>query len=231
MDLETIAEHLARSLDDRRLSRSERQALRPWLDELPTEAERAAVRRRAFEIARSAVIDPAGQEVLAWLEDVVKLLHPEAAGGADDGPASEAHFSPGEACPRRIIGLLDRARRRVEVCVFTITDDRIVEALLAAHRRGVTVRIISDNDKVEDEGSDVERLAAEGIPVRLDRTEFHMHHKFAVFDGTRVLTGSYNWTRGAARFNEENLIVTDDRRLVAAFADCFERLWDKLGAE
>lgn len=54
-----------------------------------------------------------------------------------------------------------------------------------------------------------------------------MHHKFAVFDGGRLLAGSYNWTRGAANVNYEDLIDTTDSHLVAAFAAEFERLWAK----
>ena len=30
------------------------------------------------------------------------------------------------------------------------------------------------------------------------RRDGHMHHKFAIFDGERLINGSYNWTRGAA---------------------------------
>jgi cardiolipin hydrolase len=62
----------------------------------------------------------------------------------------------------------------------------------------------------------------------VDRSPYHMHHKFAILDGATLLTGSYNWTRGAARDNEENLIVTDEPRLVNPFALTFEHLWAKL---
>jgi phosphatidylserine/phosphatidylglycerophosphate/cardiolipin synthase-like enzyme len=55
-----------------------------------------------------------------------------------------------------------------------------------------------------------------------------MHHKFAVFDGSLALTGSYNWTRGAARDNEENLVISDAPRFVEAFQGEFERLWRQL---
>jgi phosphatidylserine/phosphatidylglycerophosphate/cardiolipin synthase-like enzyme len=55
-----------------------------------------------------------------------------------------------------------------------------------------------------------------------------MHHKFAVIDGQWLLSGSYNWTRGASRDNEENLIVTSDPRLLAAYTVAFERLWSDL---
>ena len=55
-----------------------------------------------------------------------------------------------------------------------------------------------------------------------------MHHKFAVFDSTILLNGSYNWTRGAASNNEENFVVTNNSRLVAIFSKAFEDLWQQL---
>ena len=41
-------------------------------------------------------------------------------------------------------------------------------------------------------------LAELGVAVRIDRSEHHMHHKFALFDDAILATGSYNWTRSAA---------------------------------
>ena len=72
------------------------------------------------------------------------------------------------------------------------------------------------------------KLRAAGVPVRVDRTDAHMHHKFAVFDRELLLTGSYNWTRSAANQNYENIIVTDDARLATTFANVFEQYWDEL---
>lgn len=101
-------------------------------------------------------------------------------------------------------------------------------AIQAPHQRGIALRIISDNDKVLDPGSDIEELRRLGIPVRLDRTADHMHHKFAIFDSALVLTGSFNWTRSAARYNHENMVVSNDHRLVQAFLREFEKLWATL---
>lgn len=140
----------------------------------------------------------------------------------------EVLFSPGPDCLEGILGCIRSARRTIDVCVFTITDDRIAEALLDAHEQRVLVRVITDNDKASDRGSDVWKLERRGIPVRVDRTEFHMHHKFAVFDARVALTGSYNWTRGASRDNEENLVICDAVPFVATFQQEFERLWDFL---
>ena len=94
-----------------------------------------------------------------------------------------------------------------------------------AHRRGVLVRVLSDDEKAHDLGSDVHELRTLGVPVRFDSSPHQMHHKFAVFDGRTAVTGSYNWTRTAAEHNQDNLVVSDDPRLVRTLADEFERLW------
>ena len=122
----------------------------------------------------------------------------------------------------------ENRRTTVDICVFTLTDDRITEAVIDAAARGVRTRIISDNDKSLDPGSDMRRLHAARILVRIDRTPNHMHHKFAVFDGKIVVSGSYNWTRSAAEDNEENIVVTNDQKIVRAFHKQFERLWPQM---
>ncbi len=138
---------------------------------------------------------------------------------------AEAFFSPGLACLQQIVHRFTAARTAVDVCVFTITDDRITRAILDAHRRKVVLRVITDNDKAFDLGSDIARLQEIGIAVKIDQTPAHMHHKFAIFDGARLVNGSYNWTRSASEVNAENLIDTGDPVLVAAFAAEFQRLW------
>ena len=217
-------EALLRSmLDDHRLSRAERRALRDLVDERGLDDQRLGVfRAKAFDLAREQL----GAEqafVVDWLENAIKALMPREQ--AEPEPRFEARFSPGLECLHAIVGEFGLARTSVDVCVFTITDDRIVEAITAAHRRGVTVRVITDDDKSIDIGSDIQRLARLGIDVRMDATPDHMHHKFAVFDDARVLTGSYNWTRSAADRNHENLVISDDAELVLAFGKTFERLW------
>lgn len=217
---------LAQTLQDGRLTSSERQALKGRLREAALDDRaRATVRKSAFELARRRIADGGRGEVLEWLEEVTKLLLPFSGDSGD--PFVEAHFSPGIACLQRIVGLLGGCRTSAEICVYTITDDRIADAVVAAHQRGVAVRIVSDNEKSLDPGSDIQRLGKAGVPVRIDDSSFFMHHKFAVFDGDVLLTGSYNWTRGAADNNQENLILSNDRRLVAAFRGEFERLWTK----
>jgi cardiolipin hydrolase len=121
---------------------------------------------------------------------------------------------------------METALDELLICVFTISDDRLSDAIQRAHRNGLTVRVLSDNDKLDDRGNDIERLAASGVDVRIDRSPEHMHHKFMVVDGQTILTGSYNWTRSAETRNEENLVVLDDPFLAGRFAEEFERIWN-----
>ena len=227
MNPDDIDPLLRRTLEDRRLSRNERQALAEVLQGLDRAEQRLSVCRQSFALAREHLADPASRELVDWLEEIVRAAWHEPQAPVNAGLA-EAHFSPGENCPRRIAQLFQNAQASADVCVFTITDDRVSSAILEAHRRGIAVRIVTDNEKVNDEGSDISRLRAAGVPVRVDHSEYHMHHKFAVFDESPLLTGSFNWTRGAAEKNEENFIITSEPRLIRLFAQRFERLWDKL---
>ena len=160
--------------------------------------------------------------LLQWLEEIVKLLVTPTPQTKLD---SEAVFSTREDCAKYLQGLISSSRRTIDVCVFTITDDRITRSLVEAHRRNVEVRVISDDEKSSDAGSDIQHLKQSGIAIKTDRNPNHMHHKFALFDGQRLLNGSYNWTRSASLRNEENFVVTNDRKLVREFNSHFEYLW------
>ncbi len=221
-EIETL---LRDTLDDYRLTRSERRALAGRLNDVVIdEQDRSLFHSIAFRLARESMDTVNRNQVLKWLEDVSKVLR----NTGDSGTLveSESLFSPNDDCWERIARLLRSAHQRVDICVFTISDDRVTNRILDAHQRGVRIQIITDNDKAFDPGSDAERLARAGVAVHVDRTSAHMHHKFAIFDHRRLLTGSYNWTRSAAEHNEENMLITDDRAAVTAFQREFDRLWD-----
>jgi phosphatidylserine/phosphatidylglycerophosphate/cardiolipin synthase-like enzyme len=55
-----------------------------------------------------------------------------------------------------------------------------------------------------------------------------MHHKFMIRDKKALLTGSYNWTRSAERFNQENVLLIQDAGVVQPYQNEFIRLWNQL---
>lgn len=224
MNTDELDQILRHTLSDLKLSRGEKRILSSTFEQLSNNDPHrlAVIRNRAFEIAREEVVGPDALAVIEWLEDVTKLLVLK-----PDAPEieSDAVFSPRDDAVGRITGMISRARNQIDICVFTITDDRITDRLCDAHQRRVKIRVITDDEKALDAGSDISRLKRHGIKVRTDQTRDHMHHKYAIFDDVRLLTGSYNWTRSASLYNEENFVITDDRRLIHQFEQHFEQLW------
>ena len=188
------------------------------------ENTRAWLRNRFFSWVKEKMPGPQNLQLIHWLEEVNKTLLTR----TETTQPDKVYFSPGEECLDAIIYQLQSAIQTIRICVFTISDDRISDAIIDCHRSGKKVLIITDNEKLHDTGSDIQRLEQAGIAVRIDRTSDHMHHKFAIFDNQCVLTGSYNWTRSAARFNHENLLITAHKQVVASFESEFQKLWHNL---
>lgn len=72
---------------------------------------------------------------------------------------------------------LRSANKTCDVAVYTLSDSAIAQTLGELHRRGVKVRIITDNDTMKDPGSLINYVKDLGIPVKVDKSPFHMHHK------------------------------------------------------
>jgi cardiolipin hydrolase len=217
--IKNLIEIFERTFADKSFSRSEKKAVSQLLEEdySLNEDDRQLLRSKVFDIARQGIPGYQEKAALDWLETANKLLIRRG--------DNLVCFSPGYQCRQLIVDQLNNALTSVDICVFTISDNSITSAIRQCMEQGIQIRIITDDEKVDDHGSDIKRLAAAGIEVRIDNSVNHMHHKFALFDNRRVLTGSYNWTRSAADDNQENILLTDDKRAVAAYRDEFEKLW------
>lgn len=69
------------------------------------------------------------------------------------------------------ISVLNSATKTLDICVFAFTDDDIANALIAAKKRKVAIRIITDNQQAAGKGADAKRLSESyGIPFKTDHT-------------------------------------------------------------
>lgn len=221
---------LEATLADLRLGDDERQDFQKKLQHSPvSDEDRAFIRNQSFKLAHQHIEKGAGAgPILRWLERVIKVIDGTRAEHVTE--LASSWFSPGNDCFNGIIEQLKTARKTIDICVFTIADDNLTKHIVAAHQRGVSVRVITDWQKSFDKGSDVNYLARKGIGVKVDNTDYHMHHKFAIFDGMRMINGSFNWTRSASVYNQEDITLTDDLRFIAAFKQQFDRLWQMFPA-
>jgi phosphatidylserine/phosphatidylglycerophosphate/cardiolipin synthase-like enzyme len=214
---------LKESIEDSYFSKSEKSSLKSMLARQPLDAEMInLLRSKILDLANERLTNTNYRLIMQWVKDVNHLLQSNAA------QSSRAYFSPGDDCRNVIIRQMNLSLRRLNICVFTISDDQISQAIIDAHAKGVSVRIITDNDKVRDHGSDIDRLHHAGIDIKIDASRNHMHHKFMITDDHSLITGSYNWTVSAARFNHENILLTREQGVVTSYQNGFNQLWKEM---
>ena len=127
-------------------------------------------------------------------------------------------FSPEENCAAFADRAIGNAEREILVGAYALTTgSSIVEALIQAKQRGIDVRLIADKTTPCERNSAVGPLAAAGVPIWIDDQARIAHAKTMVIDRVVTLTGSYNWTRGAAA-NSENLNLISSPAVAAAYA-------------
>jgi phosphatidylserine/phosphatidylglycerophosphate/cardiolipin synthase-like enzyme len=125
---------------------------------------------------------------------------------------------PEEDCAAFAIRAIDNAEREILVSAYGLTTGSgIVEALARAKGRGVDVRLIADRATPCGRKSGVSMLANAGVPIWIDDQARIAHEKAMVIDEAVVLTGSYNWTRGAAE-NSEDLNLISSPTVATAYA-------------
>ncbi len=214
-------------LSDQLLTRAERRSLTNEISEAQlNEQEQVLLLSKMRDEVLKHKLEP--NESIEIFYDLSKALLRGSDSTRTNPNKERAVFSPGTACREMICSAIRFAQEHIDICVFTISDNVITEEILRAHSLKKKIRIITDNDKTEDMGSDIEELENAGIQVTTDNTDAHMHHKFALFDRKKLITGSYNWTRSAALYNHENLLETTTPKLVDSFHYEFERLWKEL---
>ncbi|PIE85909.1 MAG: nuclease [Bacteroidia bacterium] len=224
--MEELYKIFKQTFADKIFTRSEKKAVKQLLKEYTPDMQmQDLLRSKIFNLARQRMKDHANEAVLNWLEEANKLI---AKSGEEPESEDKVYFSPGTECRNAIIDALESAKQSIYICVFTISDNQISEKIAACHERKINIKLLTDDDKTFDRGSDIAKLANKGINVKVDRTNKHMHHKFAIIDDALLLTGSYNWTRSAAEYNEENILTSTNKQLINAYRQEFDKLWSKM---
>jgi len=123
-------------------------------------------------------------------------------------------------------------------------DPFLAEAVNAS-RRGVTVRVILDGSRYNDEGPEdndemvdlVNDLARqEGIPLAARILNpaagglEAVHTKGVIVDGRTVLVSSVNWNGNSPAFNREAGVILESPALGAYYSSVFDEDWNRAGA-
>ena len=122
---------------------------------------------------------------------------------------------------------IGRTRRTLDIAAFEFNNERLTDAVLDAHRRGVQVRIVTDDEHgLEDEESSIQQFIDAGIPVVDDDRTGLMHNKFMILDSTTVWTGSWNYTVNGTYRNNNNALVLRAQRAVQAYQSEFNEMFE-----
>jgi len=134
-------------------------------------------------------------------------LSPQGTGGVD-GPLVEA---------------IDAARLSIDVAAYSLSLNSVRNALLRAHDRGATVRMVMESSNMD--RSDPEILIEAGIPIVGDNRDGLMHDKFMIIDRAEVWMGSMNFTDGGAYDDNNNLMRIHSPEIVANYIVEFEEMF------
>lgn len=128
----------------------------------------------------------------------------------------------------RLAAAIDATRNTLDIAAFELNNEVITEAIVNAHNRGVTVRVVTDDEHgLNDDDSTIVELELAGIPIVDDSRTALMHNKFMIMDGITVWLGSMNYTMNGVYRNNNNALALRSRRAVdtyqAEFNEMFER--------
>ena len=168
---------------------------------------------------------------------LLRSLAPGSARGPlDREPAMAAariYYGPSEGFDLIDPGLIARARQNIDMAAYVLTQRPVIDALEAAARRGVRLRLYLDADQRDpQDGEPRERLAAllrmPGVEARFKATSRDlMHFKAYQVDGRWLRTGSANFSYSGTRRQDNDIIVLESPEVAGAFAQKFQQIWTR----
>lgn len=138
----------------------------------------------------------------------------------------EIYFSPQDKSSLRIVQLIKNAQKYVYVPTFLITHTEISKELIAAHKRGIDIKILMDANNVYTKNTKHQVLRENGIPVKIENYAGKLHSKTMIIDDKYIIMGSMNFSNSGENKNDENTIIITNPRLAQSYKNFFNYLWE-----
>lgn len=142
----------------------------------------------------------------------------------------ESAFSPGDGSEALVLKVIDSSVSKIRLAAYSFTSPSVVQALLAAKKRGVDVRVVVDErgNKGKSSVAALNLIVNAGIPTKTISVYAIHHDKYIVADERTVQTGSFNYSKAAAKSNSENVVVVwNNPALAKSFLVHWEDRWNK----
>ena len=140
--------------------------------------------------------------------------------------ASDVYFTPQEI-KGHIIRAIEGCGESLDIAVFDITSQDILNALVKAQKRGVHVRIVVDRKRAVRKGPLLSLCNDKTFFIKILKQKGQMHNNFAIFDSKLLSTGSYSWNENVAKYSRYHTIFTDETKLVVKYQREFDQLFQE----
>jgi phosphatidylserine/phosphatidylglycerophosphate/cardiolipin synthase-like enzyme len=130
-----------------------------------------------------------------------------------------------------ILAAIEGASQTLRVKMFVFSDPALRKAIIAAQRRGVTVRVmLNPARRSGEQENEAARTALEraGIAVQDANPAFALtHEKSMVVDDVTAFVNSLNWTTRNLTETRDYAVVTTRGHDVSEIIECFEADWHR----
>jgi phosphatidylserine/phosphatidylglycerophosphate/cardiolipin synthase-like enzyme len=140
--------------------------------------------------------DPGSREETVWKADAVKIM----------------------------VDLVDQARSTIRFAVMGFSHQDVIDALVRAHDRGVTVEMVGDASHLNNSG--YVRFRDRHIPMSVGNSAHIMHNKFMVVDDRFVFVSTANWSNSDLLQNSNNFAMIDNPLVAADFTAEHRQMFD-----
>jgi|KBSSwiStaDraftv2_1062776.scaffolds.fasta_scaffold20955_5 phosphatidylserine/phosphatidylglycerophosphate/cardiolipin synthase-like enzyme len=122
-----------------------------------------------------------------------------------------------------LVQSINAAHLSVDVAAYSISLNSVRDALIRAHDRGATVRVVMESTNMD--RSDPQRMIEAGIPIIGDNRDGLMHDKFIVIDRSDVWMGSMNFTDSGAYDDSNNLMHIRSTKIAEDYSKEFNEMF------
>jgi phosphatidylserine/phosphatidylglycerophosphate/cardiolipin synthase-like enzyme len=122
-----------------------------------------------------------------------------------------------------LVKSIDAAHLSIDVAAYSISLNSVRDALIRAHDRGVTVRMVMESTNMD--RSDPQKIIEAGIPIIGDNRDGLMHDKFIVIDRSEVWTGSMNFTDAGTYDDNNNLMHIRSTKIAEDYSKEFNEMF------
>ena len=130
-----------------------------------------------------------------------------------------------------ILLTLEKAKHSLDIKMFQFTDPILIEAVIAAHKRGVKVRVMLNPSRFtgeHDNDEAFELFKNAKVNVKETNPKYPItHEKSMVVDGKQAFIMSLNWAPKYFGLTRDYGLVTNDPEEVSEVAGCFEADWNR----